>query len=163
MADPMPVNFHERKHAYPHDDVFDHSHHHHHHDDHQHRASVKKLPVIPDLRFEYSYLRSIRPYVKVERVMKKNQKKKESSEGSEDSYTKVGSGGGKGREVAQPSETSEIITVQWGKVTWVTLRDQVISPMLQGLLWYVSISSTIVPSLWVRYQTRLILSCPPGH
>jgi len=35
------------------------------------------------------------------------------------------------------SSPREIIHLQWQKIFWVTLRDQVISPFLQGALWCV--------------------------
>ncbi|KAF8893223.1 hypothetical protein CPB84DRAFT_1783472 [Gymnopilus junonius] len=140
MADipsaPVPVIFHERKHAYPHD------HQQHRHDDHHPGTSAKKLPVIPDLRFEYSYLRSVKPFVKVERVTTTRDKKKGGSEGTEDSYEQIEGdregehekGEGKIARVGTGGP-SEVITVQWAKVAWVTIRDQVISPLLQGLVW----------------------------
>jgi hypothetical protein len=34
-----------------------------------------------------------------------------------------------------PILASEIIHVQWKKVIWITIRDQVISPLVQGALW----------------------------
>jgi hypothetical protein len=38
---------------------------------------------------------------------------------------------------SQVSSPREIIHLQWQKILWVTLRDQVISPFLQGALWCV--------------------------
>lgn len=61
----------------------------------QDKHHLPSLPPIPDLRFEYSYLRRIEPY-------------------------------------HQGSET------QWGRIVWATILDQVISPMLQGAIWCVS-------------------------
>lgn len=88
-----------------------------------HRASA-----VPDLRFEYSYIRSIAPYVLIERR----------SDPSTPWDPK-----GKGKEVESSQDSgaitvvaSENIRVQWGQVIWITCRDQVISPFLQGLLWY---------------------------
>ena len=51
-----------------------------------------RLPVIPDLRFEQSYLRSIAAYTSSENI-------------------------------------------DWKGVFWITARDQVISPLLQGTVW----------------------------
>jgi len=62
-----------------------------HHDDH-HRP---RLPAIPDLRFEYSYLRSIH------------------------------------RHIDGPDP-------KWGQIAWVTLRDQILAPMLQGTIWAIA-------------------------
>lgn len=79
--------------------------------------------------------------MKVERMASAEKRK----EGSEENYEKVEGAPsrgpseeeeGKGKKIAR-SGTSEVITVQWRKVAWVTIRDQVISPLLQGLVWYV--------------------------
>lgn len=78
------------------------------------------LPI-PDLRFEYTYLKRIVPYVHVQRRGEDKGKGKE------------------GEETAESAEGGqEVVTVEWGKVIWITTRDQVISPLLQGALWYVS-------------------------
>lgn len=128
-----------------------------HHNRRKHRA---KLPVIPDLRFEYSYLRSISPYVQVERIrddtasvsqyhhhssvddLLKDYDKLElhSSSGKVDIAEETGV-------VAQSPSPKEVIHVQWKKVLWITMRDQVISPLLQGALWYVQISPYFFPYL----------------
>jgi len=80
----------------------------------------RRIPPLPDLRFESSYLRSIRAYVHVERL--KAERRDE-----------------KGKGIATGDETSEglreVVTVQWGKVVWVTTRDQILSPLLQGAVW----------------------------
>ena len=31
----------------------------------------------------------------------------------------------------------EVVRVQWGRVIWITTRDQVLSPLLQGAVWCV--------------------------
>lgn len=95
------------------------------HEEHHHR---RRIPTLPDLRFEYSYLRGVRSYVRVERL--------------ESTHTNE-----KGKGVALPEETGsegtqqstrrEVLHVQWGNIVWATLRDQVISPFLQGALWCV--------------------------
>jgi len=77
----------------------------------------KKLPPIPDLRFEYSYLKSVQPFVKITRS--KVQEVQEA----------------KGAEAVDDVSAREIIAIEWRRVLWVTLKDQVISPLLQGALW----------------------------
>jgi hypothetical protein len=99
----------------------------HHHEDRP------RLPDIPDLRFEYSYVRSVRRYVQVERVLQPQSAEQEDYEAVDASQQREKSG-----EVSL--RPSEVITVQWGKVIWVTFRDQVISPFVQGTLWYASVS-----------------------
>ncbi|KAH9939557.1 hypothetical protein B0H21DRAFT_756510 [Amylocystis lapponica] len=83
----------------------------------------RRIPTLPDLRFEYSYLRSVARYVHVERQTPADPK-------------------GKGKAVVEEVEESgvvsapsEVIEIQWGRVLWITTRDQVISPLLQGALW----------------------------
>lgn len=88
--------------------------------------SRRRIPAVPDLRFEYSYLRSVRAYVHIERL---------EASGHRDE---------KGKGVARDDETlallepREVVTVQWGKIIWITMRDQVISPLLQGAVWGVA-------------------------
>lgn len=72
-------------------------------------ASFKHIPAIPDLRFEQSYLKSIAPYITTRRV----------PSGEEE------------------EEGLEVVGVEWRKVLWITTRDQLISPLLQGAIWYV--------------------------
>ncbi|KAH8102986.1 hypothetical protein BXZ70DRAFT_872906, partial [Cristinia sonorae] len=73
---------------------------------------------LPDLRFEYSYLRSIRQYVHVER--------KPASRNNGDVLLPSD---------AEELERGDIIRVQWGQIVWVTMRDQVLSPLVQGAVW----------------------------
>lgn len=120
MATHPPVVFHQPKHAHPEPSRYE---------EHPHRA---RLPVIPDLRFEYSYLRSVRQYVEFQPPTDTAGGGGVARDASEDpSYVKVDIPGnikGKGKEV---------VRIQWNRVAWVTLRDQVISPLLQGALWSV--------------------------
>ena len=74
---------------------------------------------IPDLRFEKNYVKSVRPYVHVDWS-------------AHQSTALVD----KTRAAMAGSETgSEVVHVDWGKVLWITVRDQVLSPFLQGALW----------------------------
>ncbi|KAJ3560124.1 hypothetical protein NP233_g11039 [Leucocoprinus birnbaumii] len=120
-------------------------------DDDRHNLHKTKLPVIPDLRFEYSYARSVRPYVHVERLDKDSvspqQQHHSSAEELLSDYEKVeipgqmlrGDAGERGNAHNPRPSTGpkEIVHVQWKKVIWATTRDQVISPFLQGALWAV--------------------------
>ncbi|BEJ16080.1 hypothetical protein CspHIS471_0506850 [Cutaneotrichosporon sp. HIS471] len=65
------------------------------------------MPPIPEMRFEQAYLRSLMPAL-------------HSKAGGD---VKIDIAGGK--EVA----------VVWNKAAWITVRDQVISPFLQGAFW----------------------------
>lgn len=118
------------------------------HKDHPHRDhdDRPRLPVIPDLRFEYSYVRSVRRYVQVERVSPP-----QSSEHEEYEAIDVPRHQEKSGEVSL--RPSEVITVQWGKVLWVTFRDQVISPFVQGTLW------CVYRSIMGRLLAKLVHEC----
>jgi len=137
----LPVTFHQPKHARPEASHSSHG-----------GSPVGRLPAIPDLRFEYSYLRSIQPYVHVERNGSQAEPTHAElldraflAEGFETLDATLGIPGKEKEEgfaegdvkVVNPSAPgpSEIITVQWKKILWVTMRDQVISPLLQGALW----------------------------
>lgn len=141
----MASHRHHRTESEDDDDIFGHLHHRHQHQT-QHKS---KLPVIPDLRFEYSYLRSIRPYVHVETLgnddsVSSRQRRHSSVEELLEDYEKLELRDNavvtekQSTSVAQsPSPgPKELVHVQWKKVLWVTTRDQVISPLLQGALWY---------------------------
>jgi hypothetical protein len=101
------------------------------------------------MRFEYSYLRNIRQYVHVERLgegtVSAGQQDNSSAEELLSDYEKVelptGTSRGDVEEETSAQSPStcpkEIVHVQWNKVIWITTRDQIISPLLQGVIWYV--------------------------
>ncbi|TEB21359.1 hypothetical protein FA13DRAFT_1716971 [Coprinellus micaceus] len=125
------------------------------HHDHRHTHAAahpnpRLVPAIPDLRFEYSYLRSIKPYVKITRTTEVQPVRQGPSKGGSESlgvgddddrsYEKVQFSDKEVEEVKESgvvSLTKEVIEVQWGKVLWATTRDQLLSPLIQGALWYV--------------------------
>ncbi|KZT69977.1 hypothetical protein DAEQUDRAFT_765020 [Daedalea quercina L-15889] len=88
-----------------------------------HALPQRRIPAVPDLRFEQSYLASIKPYVHIERTPDKQ-------------LTSDVKGKGKAVDTqgCASQVTAEVITVQWGRVVWITTRDQIISPLLQGAL-----------------------------
>lgn len=100
-----------------------------------------RLPVIPDLRFEYSYLRSVRPYIQIERSTSAIPLVDPALDDHE--YERINIPGVEketernDKSLRSPTSipASEIIHVQWGKLIWITVRDQVVSPLLQGALW----------------------------
>jgi hypothetical protein len=104
--------------------------------------SLSRLPVIPDLRFEYSYLRSVRPYVQIERSTSASVLTDVHPIDPAHEYERINIPGDQ-KETEGNDKTlfptpilpSEIIHVQWEKVIWITVRDQVVSPLLQGALW----------------------------
>ncbi|KAF9051444.1 hypothetical protein BJ165DRAFT_1524385 [Panaeolus papilionaceus] len=132
-------------------------------EDHDHDRHRPRIPTIPDLRFEYSFLRSIRPYVQFIRprttswtpeeqkrliaaaAERNNQDTKEQlKDAVADDHASVGR-----RQV----EGQELIVVQWKKVFWATFRDQMLSPFLQGLLW--AIASTYITPFSSQLGSRV--------
>ncbi|KAF9476956.1 hypothetical protein BDN70DRAFT_881735 [Pholiota conissans] len=137
MASAQPVVFH-------HIDAKEHRHHTHHAEAHHAKTH---LPVIPDLRFESSYIRSVRRYIEVERVggsptdadvvdeaLRTHYETLDLSVDEQSNYL-IEEKEESAVVVVPPSAPREIIRVQWKSVVWVTVRDQVISPLLQGALW----------------------------
>ena len=104
--------------------------------------SHSRLPVIPDLRFEYSYLRSVKPFVQIERLTTASVISDTHTIDPAHEYERINIPGDQKETEGNdktlfptPILASEIIHVQWGNVIWITVRDQVISPLLQGALW----------------------------
>ena len=113
--------------------------------------SRSRLPVIPDLRFEYSYLRSVLPYIKIERSTPASVLTDVHHVDPAHGYERINlpgdlkeTDGNEENLFPTPILASEIIHVQWGKVIWITVRDQVVSPLLQGALWLVIFFETFV-------------------
>jgi hypothetical protein len=109
----------------------------------QHRStslSRALLPVIPDLRFEQSYLKSIKGFIHVKeesqelRVLDEKGKGKEKAdlaqEGQDQRSQVI-------RKDVRPiiNSSHHLVRIEWSQVAWITARDQVISPLLQGALW----------------------------
>ncbi|KAH9478617.1 hypothetical protein JR316_0009074 [Psilocybe cubensis] len=173
MSAAPPVVFHQPKHARPDADHHQHAHHH----DHT-RSPRARLPVIPDLRFEYSYMRSIQPYVHVERLSTGEAVPRPTDVELVDQGMLDESGfvtldatlGMQGKETEKgfaegevalkpPSQTepasgpSEIIHLQWKKIAWVTVRDQVISPLVQGAAW--ALASYYIRPFSLEFGSRM--------
>ncbi|OJT02966.1 hypothetical protein TRAPUB_6445 [Trametes pubescens] len=105
-------------------------------------AERRRIPPVPDLRFEYSYVRSVAPYVHIEQVSSEQASIPTSEKGKEKAV--------EGVDVGEPATAStrqvtDVVHVDWGRIVWITTRDQVISPLLQGALWCV-FSALIVTS-----------------
>ncbi|KAF4564705.1 hypothetical protein EYR36_002644 [Pleurotus pulmonarius] len=88
---------------------------------HHHPA---RIPAIPDLRFENSYLRSIRPFFYVRRIYVAPDAKEPDYDHADVALA-----------ASHKAAISEEIIIDWAKVLWITTRDQVISPFLQGAVW----------------------------
>jgi hypothetical protein len=93
-----------------------------------------RLPI-PDIRFEQTYLSRVQTCLHVEEIAGRGGGA-DSPSSSDDSFTAA-------THVSPVITSSQQITrVYWGKLAWITIRDQVIMPLLQGMLWYVI--STII-------------------
>ncbi|KAJ9121161.1 hypothetical protein QFC24_004835 [Naganishia onofrii] len=99
------------------------------------RQRIKRVqPAIPDLRFEQSYLLSIRPFLHA-KSEKGNPSKKQTSEESSVA------GGPDSMSLTTSSDQDAVFS--WGRelevdyrnLMWVTLKDQLVSPLVQGFFW----------------------------
>ncbi|KAF9511090.1 hypothetical protein BS47DRAFT_1200993 [Hydnum rufescens UP504] len=91
---------------------------------------------LPDLRFEQSYLKSIAPYLHVllppsnpiagERVGDGSTAGHATTTGEHSALDLIGT----------PSIYGVPISIRWSGVVWVTVRDQIINPFIQGVVWY---------------------------
>ncbi|KAH7886922.1 hypothetical protein F5I97DRAFT_1936517 [Phlebopus sp. FC_14] len=105
------------------------------HDDNEEETSLRRRLPIPDLRFEQTYLTRIHACLHIEPI----------SEDPEDSEKKlVCSTVGSEEETAYVATThvsplvnsaQQVTRIDWGQVAYITLRDQVLMPLLQGILW----------------------------
>jgi hypothetical protein len=76
------------------------------------------VPNVNNLEFrdEQVYLKSIAPYVHLVRPSRK----------------------GKETEDDASIEDKEVIVIEWSKVLWITTRNHILTPLVRGLVWYVS-------------------------
>ena len=107
-------------------------------------SSHLHIPVIPDLRFEYSYLKSIAPYVRTRRIAATSVDEKHSTAEVDDDTQEDGS--------------VEVVSIDWRKVAWITTRDQVISPLIQGAVWCVILRSCRLLHYLYSYRLRGVAS-----
>jgi len=117
--------------------------------DHPRRAV---LTAVPDLRFEYGFLKSVRPFFRLRPTATTVPESPGLREGAK--------GTGKGKEKAQAREreaATEVLEIQWLDVGWVTVRDQVLSPLVQGALW--AIAAHLLSPFYP--QARSFIPSPP--
>ncbi|OJA21573.1 hypothetical protein AZE42_04121 [Rhizopogon vesiculosus] len=86
-----------------------------------------RLPI-PDIRFEQTYLSRVLTCLHVEKVTGRAGDATSPSS-IDDPFTAAAH--------VSPLITSsqQITRIDWGKLAWITVRDQVIMPLLQGMLW----------------------------
>ncbi|KAJ8586341.1 hypothetical protein M405DRAFT_823509 [Rhizopogon salebrosus TDB-379] len=86
-----------------------------------------RLPI-PDIRFEQTYLSRVLTCLHVEQITGRGSNV-DSPSSSDDPFTAA-------THVSPIITSSQQITrIDWGKLAWITVRDQVIMPLLQGMLW----------------------------
>ncbi|KAJ3809538.1 hypothetical protein EV368DRAFT_44044 [Lentinula lateritia] len=86
------------------------------------------FPSLPDLRFEVTYLQSIQPYIRFHQ-RPANAKTKIPDFAEIDQITSMKT------KSLKLSEGEDLIEIEWLGVLWITVRDQIISPLIQGTLW----------------------------
>ena len=105
----------------------------HPHDiEHEESSTRKRLPI-PDLRFEQVYLKRIQHCIHIERVARdvKEKGREHSAEvDTEDTEFTAST-----HVTPLINSSQQIVRVDWGKIGYITLRDQVLMPLLQGMLW----------------------------
>eukprot|EP00918_Siedleckia_nematoides_P006696 GHVU01014604.1.p1 GENE.GHVU01014604.1~~GHVU01014604.1.p1 ORF type:complete len:199 (+),score=5.58 GHVU01014604.1:74-598(+) len=108
-------------------------------DSHESLPSPRIFPAIavPDLRFEQGYLMSIRPFFYLQpETTPINPERTNRTDNVDDLYY-----------------LGRNFRVKWALVMWVTLRDQMFYPMMQGALW--GTMSLFITQVWrVRTSTR---------
>jgi hypothetical protein len=77
---------------------------------------------IPDFRFEPSYLKAIAPFLHWKQPW------------THQANTHINDSDDEERRERERQRGA--VAVRWSGVLWVTIRDQVIMPLLQGVLWY---------------------------
>lgn len=82
-----------------------------------------------DLRFEQTYLKSIAPHVRL-----------------------MTPAPGGNECLADPRK--QRLEIKWGEVIWITTRDQVFAPLLQGVIWYVSVFPPPLSLFHICHRSR---------
>ncbi|KPV78440.1 uncharacterized protein RHOBADRAFT_40986 [Rhodotorula graminis WP1] len=119
------------------------------------------IPPIPDLRFEQGVLASIRPFLhradadaatdEGDATDEKKGKLRAAEMGAIASANLTAEGGPKGE---SPSDIFMApLRVQWSQVSYVLVRDQVVFPLLQGILW--GVAGFYLSSVWDWNKARL--------
>ncbi|BGP21701.1 hypothetical protein Rt10032_c01g0404 [Rhodotorula toruloides] len=129
-------------------------------------AREERIPVppIPDLRYEQGVLVSIRPFlhridndaVPAQRrggcQGAENEKKVLTAEKSALASAQLTAEGSSKRESASDVLMAPL-RIEWSKVTYVIMRDQVVFPLLQGIAW--GVAGFYLGALWDWNKARL--------
>ncbi|KAL7422204.1 hypothetical protein Q5752_002850 [Cryptotrichosporon argae] len=127
------------------------------------------MPPLPDLRFEQSYLVSLRPYLhaapSAKRLEARGAVPTSLNGQSQKREQAVAAQGVEGDEVFHWGRE---VRVDWAPLTWVTVRDQIFSPLLQGMFWGVAgialstTSAVLRASLFPHPSHRHVAGGPGG-
>lgn len=102
----------------------------HPHDiEHEESSTRKRLPI-PDLRFEQVYLKRIQHCIHIEQVARDVKEKGREHSAELDTEDTAST-----HVTPLINSSQQIVRVDWGKIGYITLRDQVLMPLLQGMLW----------------------------
>ncbi|GAB1522395.1 hypothetical protein RhiTH_005511 [Rhizoctonia solani] len=97
------------------------------------------LRTLPDLRFEQGYLLALKPFVHIQADKPLNEKSKAQGSVEEPAVESTALAEPVGFDIvtrgAGVSKYGIPERVEWGNIAWVTIRDQVISPLVQGAVW----------------------------
>ncbi|KAG8216846.1 hypothetical protein J3R82DRAFT_7106 [Butyriboletus roseoflavus] len=100
--------------------------------EHEAYSPRKRLPI-PDLRFEQVYLKRIQDCIHIEPVARDvRERGREQSVVVDTEDTEFTTST---HVTALINSSQRIARVEWGKIVYITLRDQVVMPLLQGMLW----------------------------
>ncbi|GAA5838392.1 hypothetical protein JCM11251_004923 [Rhodosporidiobolus azoricus] len=130
------------------------------------------IPPIPDLRFEQGVLASIRPFIhrlsppassasssasaRPSSSSTDSEKLKRTAEETvlaTTSLTAEGTGKAGDEGEVNVFDLRDAVRVEWGRVAWVLSRDQVIYPLLQGVLW--AVGGYYLSAFWQWNRARL--------
>ncbi|CAE6405641.1 unnamed protein product [Rhizoctonia solani] len=97
------------------------------------------LRTLPDLRFEQAYLLALKPFVHIRANEPANERSKTRGSVEEPAVESAALAEPVGFDIvtrgAGVSKYGTPERIEWGKIAWVTIRDQVISPLVQGTVW----------------------------
>ncbi|CAE6476854.1 unnamed protein product [Rhizoctonia solani] len=102
---------------------------------------LSPLPIksLPDLRFEQSYLLALKPFVHIRADESVNEKAKPQPSVENPVVESVALAEPVGLDIvirgAGVSRYGTPERIEWGKIAWITIRDQVIAPLVQGTVW----------------------------
>ncbi|GAA5870313.1 hypothetical protein JCM16303_001960 [Sporobolomyces ruberrimus] len=142
-------------------------------EDEESRKGDGKIPIppIPDLRYEQGILSSLKPFLHsvtpsttTTPTSGKGKEKRETEEHQEKLETVAKTVLASSQLTAQGDERHERkgdqsdalmgpLTIEWGMVSYVILRDQVVFPLLQGVLW--GMAGIYLNGLWEWNRSRL--------